>query len=396
MTITVAGLNPVEIRDGVLRVDRKFHSGMMNYCQSLPGIVALNPKPMPGQPIMDAVEVKLTELPYTVEVVESTGDPWQAAPHEWDRLRAIVRRARLVYGCSLSVPQIARELGVPYILVLEFDLQTKLTILRVEAGDLLRRFVRQARCLRDHRLFEIPITRAARLVQCNGYPIYDQTARHNGSRLLYFDSRMSQGQVISSEALRVRLADRKGPLRLLYSGRYEKIKGADDAVRLAIECLRRGMDIELDCYGEGCLKERMQSIAGTWPQIRIHDSVPFPELVEIARKSDVFVCCHVQSDPSCTYVESMGAGLPIVGYGNRMWKRMCEESKAGTVSKIGDVSDIAAYVSRLLEDQSMLARMSENARRFALEHCFEREFDKRVRAITEELSQPSPDSTPRI
>jgi glycosyltransferase involved in cell wall biosynthesis len=386
MTITVASFNPVEIRSGVLRVDRKFHSGMMNYCQSLPGIVALNPKLIPGQPIMDAIEVKLTELPYSVEVIESTGDPWHAASHEWDRLRAIVRRAKLVYGTSLSLPQIALELGVPYILILEYDLQTKLTIARVEAGDLLRRFVRQARCLQHHRLVEIPLTRAARQVQCNGYPIYDQTARHNGRRLLYFDSRMSEGQVISSEALRARLADRKGPLRLLYSGRYERMKGADDAVSLGIECLRRGMNIQLDCYGEGRLKDQMRSLAGTWQQIRIHDPVPFPELVEIARKSDVFVCCHVQSDPSCTYVESMGAGLPIVGYGNRMWKRMCEESSAGTVSKIGDVSDIAANVGRLLKDESMLARMSENARRFALEHCFEREFDKRVHAIAEQLS----------
>jgi len=192
--------------------------------------------------------------------------------------------------------------------------------------------------------------------------------------------------VISSEALRARLADRKGPLRLLYSGRYDKMKGADDAVRVTVECLRSGMNVRLDCYGQGPLESQMRAIAGARPQIAIHAPLPFPELVEIAKKSDAFVCCHVQSDPSCTYLESMGAGLPIVGYGNRMWQRMCEESGAGTLSKIGDASDVAAHVGRLLNDQSMLARLSENAQRFAREHCFEREFDKRVRAIMQQLS----------
>ncbi|HSF76535.1 MAG TPA: hypothetical protein VLA84_22260 [Microcoleus sp.] len=31
---------------------------------------------------------------------------------------------------------------------------------------------------------------------------------------------------------------------------------------------------------------------------------------------DLFVCCHRQGDPSCTYTETMAGGVPIVGSAN--------------------------------------------------------------------------------
>jgi hypothetical protein len=100
----------------------------------------------------------------------------------------------------------------------------------------------------------------------------------------------------------------------------------------------------------------------------------------------VFVCCHVQNDPSCTYLESFGAGLPIVGYANRMWERLCDASGAGLCSPIGKPHLVAADVRRLT-NRADLATKSVQALDFARAHSYETEHGKRIEALNEVLAE---------
>jgi len=232
--------------------------------------------------------------------------------------------------------------------------------------------------------------RSAHSLHCNGYPIYDATRRYNANSLLYLDSRMSADMIIPQQELDARLATRVGhPLRLLFSGRYERMKGADDAVRVAVECLRRGLDVEMHFYGQGSLRGEMELIAATAQRpgrIFIHDAVPYTELVTISRSFDLFVCCHIQSDPSCTYLESFGAGLPIVGYANRMWRRLRETSGAGLASPMGSPAKVVDDVEKVLLNSEVLSTMSKKALAFAQQHCFELEFRKRTDALNNAIA----------
>jgi colanic acid/amylovoran biosynthesis glycosyltransferase len=128
---------------------------------------------------------------------------------------------------------------------------------------------------------------------------------------------------------------RHNPNQLLYSGRYEPMKGAHDAVLVAVECLRRGLNVEMHCYGQGNLRDAMERTATGWNRIHIHDPIPYPELVQLSQSFDLFVCCHVQGDPCCTCLESFGTGLPIVGYANRMWRRLCATSLCAGEPDVG-------------------------------------------------------------
>src|ERR1700722_12673629 len=123
----------------------------------------------------------------------------------------------------------------------------------------------------------------------------------------------------------------------------------------------------------------MQSIA-TDSRMHIHDAIPYPDLVKLSRTFDLFVCCHIQSDPSCTYLESFGAGLPIVGYDNRMWRGLLAASGAGYASPMGKPSKGVDDIVRLVQVRE-IDRMSERALEFAKQHTFESEFQKRVDAI---------------
>jgi glycosyltransferase involved in cell wall biosynthesis len=383
----MAHSNSARIDDGVFKVDRKFHVGMQAYAQKIRApLITIHPEKQVGEATMDLVEVPVTQLPYRVMTVK-VDRAQRPLPAEVPRLREEISEAALLYGGSLGSSEIARHFGVPYILILEYDLQTQITDASMKVNGRARRTVRAARIAWAYAISGIPDMRKAHSLHCNGYPIYDATRRYNRSSLLYLDSRMSEDSIISSEELAARLATPRRPLRLLFSGRYERMKGTDDAVRVAVECLRRGLDIEMHFYGQGSLRRQMERIAGQDAgRIFIHDAVPYPELVRLSRSFDVFVCCHIQSDPSCTYLESFGAGLPIVGYGNRMWKRLCEESRAGFVSPMGRPEKVADDVQRLLSDHATLSAMSERALAFAQLHRYENEFAKRIDALNEAIA----------
>ena len=369
MNIVMIHANPAAVRDGLLTVDRKFHMGMLRYADLIhSSIVTVNPPLQDGQMIMDAIEVPTATLPYRISTAQK-------------ELRDLIGDAGLVYGYEnyMHGGTIARELRVPYIMMLEYDLQTQMTENSSKVGNVLRKNIRRVRSAL-HYFRSIAEMRQAHSLHCNGYPIYEATKSYNTNRLLYLDSRMSADMLIGKEEMESRSLDRYArPLRLLYSGRFEPLKGAIDAVKVGMECLGRGLNVEMHCYGQGSQKAQMQSVA-TDPRMHIHDAIPYPDLVKLSRTFDVFVCCHIQSDPSCTYLESFGAGLPIVGYDNRMWRGLLAASGAGCASPMGKPGKVVDDIVRLVTDREV-DRMSVRALEFAKQHTFESEFQKRVDAI---------------
>lgn len=388
--LTMIHSNLARVEDGVFMVDRKFHLGMQAYTQRIrEPIVTVHPRALPQDRIMDPVEVPLAQLGYRVHVM-ATGPDRRPGPDDLRALDGLVRASRLVYGTGNGLARVAREAGVPYIMVLEYDFQTQLTVACAPVRQRLRKAVRASRAVLSYAK-DLRDIRAAHAIHCNGYPMHEQMRPFNRHRLLYLDSRMGADMVIGSDELEQRLAARRpgARLRLLFSGRYEPLKGADHAVRAALECLRRGLDVELHCYGQGSLHDdllRLAALAADPTRIRIHAAVTYPELVQISRGFDAFVCCHIQSDPSCTYLESLGAGLPIVGYDNRMWRGLRRASQAGLGAPMGRPGAVADAIQALVADEALLQTLSRHARSFAAEHSFEREFTRRTDAVNHALA----------
>jgi colanic acid/amylovoran biosynthesis glycosyltransferase len=390
MTLTMIHANSISIEGDLLRVDRKFHLGMLAYADQIrEPIVSFNPRIAPNMKIMDEVELRLSELPYSIRQLRLDSRGKVLRDDELGLARQI-RASSLIYGGAFGASEISKAHGIPYILVLETDLQTQLVLTRSTVNGFLRKTVRSARCIEHYFRKSVPAMRNATAVHCNGYPVFYASAAYNANRLLYLDSRMTSSMLMSTEALEEKFKRRKGrPWRLFYSGRYEAIKGALDVVQAVIECVKQGLPVELDCYGQGTLKSAMLKAverADVSLQVRIHDAVPYPVLVKLAREADLFVCCHVQSDPSCTYLESMGAGLAIVGYLNRMWVPMQEASGAGVVVPLRRPVAMAEAVSQLLASPERVNTMSRNALAFAARHVFESEFKKRTDALNDALS----------
>src|SRR6187551_2835529 len=70
--------NAVSIENGMLRVDRKFHLGMLNFVQQMKlECCSLHPQLRDGQRIMDQIELPVRELPYRIQAVpvDASGTP---------------------------------------------------------------------------------------------------------------------------------------------------------------------------------------------------------------------------------------------------------------------------------------------------------------------------------
>lgn len=222
-------------------------------------------------------------------------------------------------------------------------------------------------------------------VQCNGYPAYDFYKNINGSTILYIDSRMSSSLMADEYQLVEREAylSSGNPIRILHSGRLEPMKGSQDIIPIARKLVDLGVDFRIDIFGAGSLENTIRNdIAHFNLQERIimHGVVDFStQLLPFAkRQSDIFLSCNRQSDPSCTYLESMGCGLPIVGYDNRMWTALCADSEAGMIAPMGDHDKMAKLIGGLKGNLSLISKLARNALRFAKHRDFEREFEKRI------------------
>lgn len=226
---------------------------------------------------------------------------------------------------------------------------------------------------------------AAHGLQSNGYPAHDLYGPMCRDSLLYLDGRMTPDLFATEAEMAAREARRAagGSLRLVYSGRLEPMKGAQDLVPVARRLADRGVDFTLDIFGTGSLEQEIAlDIRGLAEpgRVRLNGAVDFEtELVPFTRRNaDIFLGCHRQSDPSCTYVEAMGCGVAVASYDNRMWQRLNGEAQAGWGAPLGNVGALADRIAEISREPAAITKASRNAWTFSRAHGFLPEFRRRM------------------
>lgn len=289
------------------------------------------------------------------------------------------------YGMALAKE--CGKAGVPYVHNLEWDPVTRRQILWRDAESVIRgaKRVLWAELGAGARVRSI---KAAAGVQCNGTPTYDEFGPSSARPLLYFDSRVSAEMTVDAAVLDQRLAEmeRGGPLRLVFSGRLIPIKGADHLPVLADALVKRKVPFTFDICGSGALEDeiRKQVIAlGLEDRVRLRGTLDFHrELIPfVSQKTDLFVCCHTQGDPSCTYLETMACGVPIVGYPNLSLDGFVRRDPLGWTSPAFNAHGLADVIARLDQDRPAIARASRVARAFSLKHTFSNTMQMRVQHL---------------
>lgn len=389
-TLLVISSAPLERRGDRLVLDGKFLDGMAAYCAGWDGPVrGLLQKA--GGKVPFGREVAPDDLPFTLEIAPP------GTPLTRDRLAGCD-----VILCSgdthryFYLADLCRGLPVRLCYIIEYILETRLQIIDLDPRlSWPRKAYAALWTRRQERRRRRAFARADGL-QANGYPAAAAYGGLNARTVRYLDNRIGTAQMATPgemAARRARLLS-GAPLRLVHSGRLEPMKGSQDLVPVARRLKAAGVAFHLDIFGSGSLEGQIRAgvaEAGLQEQVTLHGSVDFAAaLVPFTRQtSDIFLSCHRQSDPSCTYLEALGCGVALAGYGNRMWQALAAESQAGWVAPLGDPGALAEALIAADRDRAGIAAACERGRAFAGNHTFETEFGRRLEHLVQ-LAQMAP------
>lgn len=375
--VLVSSLTAACFEDGTVSISRKFITGVVEHQKEWPGevVVVMEPATHDGTNL-DYIRLNRDDLPFEL-VVLPLRDPG---------IENVLRGASMVlmmlYHLHFHLANVCRRLDVPFIYTSEYTLKTRLQIIGAEKLMPLKRLLKMG--LEHYREHKARLAvRLASGIQSNGLPTYSAYSPLNQNTMLFFDTRIAAGMVADQAALQIRFEERRkgGTLRLAFSGRLIRMKGADHLIEAADALKRAGRNFTMVICGDGELRESMQRdvvARGLAAHVEFKGVMDFEtELVPFIRDNiDIFVCCHRQGDPSCTYLETMSCGVPIAGYANEAFAGLQARSGSGWVTPINDPQALAARLCSLSDED--IERESLRSLEFAASHTFETEFSRRM------------------
>ncbi len=375
-TLVVTPSVPFAMDGSRYYLDIKAVDGLKRYAALWPGRVRCLMRRGDRSQIVFGKAYDAADLPFDVV---ARGDAPDSNRADFDDA-AIVLAAGDSYG-DLAIPDVTTT---PTVFIIENTLVTRLRILRLSQGLTLRTAKSMAWMVLRERDRRRAFEQAAGL-QANGSPAFDSYQHLSEAPMRYFDTRMTRSQQASPAEIdrKVAQALAGAPIRLAFSGRLARIKGVDHLVPFAEALQQTGTPFVLDIFGDGPLRAAMQDAAtqsGLGDKVRLHGAVPFDETLvpTLKQTADLFVCTHRQADPSCTYMETLSCGVPIVGYDNAAFRGIAALGNVGVTVPMDDVSALARAVARLSADRPALADMIRAAGQVSQDHSFENVVQQRI------------------
>ena len=365
--------------DGAFELTKKFLDGVREYVSRWQGpVVVLVAQTQDHSTNLDAVHVTPAEVPF--------GLAWR--PHDDGDLVERLADARLVLATLVDrntrLAQLCATISVPVVYITEYSLQTRCQIVRAETVNPVLRWRRQRWTRRLEQRYERAV-RLAEGVQCNGTPTFNAYRSINPRSLLYFDSRVQREMLACPKRLEHRTSQLMAgdPLRLEFSGRMVRMQGADNLPLVAAELDRLGVPFVMDICGAGPQVDRIAASIHSLnltERVRLRGVLEFESqlLPYVSRNADLFVCCHRQGDPSCTYLETMACGVPIIGYDNEALRGIVDTSGVGWITPMDKPKQLAQKIAQLNRDRPSLAEAATAAVAFASRHTLGPTMDARV------------------
>ena len=370
---------PVWENEDNLVFDRKFYDGILFYTRKWDGqITCLMQTSSAGLPDFGIVSIKRSELPFSCMTLASG----ELVTEDHIRGAALVLASGDAHD-QLHISALCTKTGSKCVYVIEYIPETRYQIASLSTKNPFIRLRRYFYIWFNEKK-RIAAFRLSDGLQSNGTPAYYEYSKIKNN-LLYFDTRVDKRNNISDGDLKKRVAtlSEANPLHLAFSGRLILMKGADHLVRLALMLRDAGIPFHLAIYGVGDLEHEMReyisrnSLGG---YVSMPGAVDFYTrlIPDIQESVDLFVCLHRQSDPSCTYLETLSCGVPIVGYQNRAFAGLLGLADIGWGVRLDDLEGVVTVIGHLNTHRNDIADKSEKSAAFARLHDFETTFENRI------------------
>lgn len=379
-------LRAIRLDDDRLVLSRRFVAGMQAFQRFWDGRVMCIIEPAPPSTLEtnldrtlsgDNYEVDPAELPFELVVLD-----FQDRRFATELARADVASAAVYYRHN-HVSAVGRKVGTAVVYASEYTLRTRLQIARADIKSPVRLAKRVAWELNQERLHRESL-RLAQGLHANGVPTFEVYRDLTPNSMLYFDGRLSDDMLIDKRVLEARIHGLLGgrPLRLAWHGRLNRMKGSDQLVLVGKHLRQLGVDFTLEIFGGGVLEDELRE---TIQREQLQDHVKlmgfwdFKALAEYTQQNhDLWVCCHPQGDPSGAYLETLGNGLPIVGYANEALAGILSRVNAGRVVPIYHAESLAKLIRDVSRKRRQLAEWARTGVSFARNHTFDKSFERRI------------------
>ena len=159
---------------------------------------------------------------------------------------------------------------------------------------------------------------------------------------------------------------------IITTSRLVRKNGVDTLIKaMAILYVQHRMsNIKLQILGDGQDEKKLKDLA---KELNVQNVVRFlghiePEYVyKYLAEADIFVRPSRTEGLGSSFLEAMGAGLPIIGAPVGGIPDFLKDGETGLFCKVDDSKDLAEKIKKLIMDETLVKRIAENGRRLVLE-----------------------------
>ena len=143
------------------------------------------------------------------------------------------------------------------------------------------------------------------------------------------------------------------------------IRAAAELKKLAPE-----INFKIKILGDGSEEKKLKNLA---KELKVDDIVQFfghieqEKVYDYLAEADIFVRPSRTEGLGSSFLEAMGAGLPVIGTPVGGISDFLKDGETGLFCKVDDPKDLAEKIKKLIMDETLANRIAENGRRLVLE-----------------------------
>ena len=166
---------------------------------------------------------------------------------------------------------------------------------------------------------------------------------------------------------------------VLYVGRVDPEKKLGVVIDAFNEARKKVPTALLVVVGDGVDKTRLMKKVekmGLSEDVRFLGKVLPPDLYELYKIGDVFATASEIETQGIVLIEAAACGLPLIAVDKGAVSEVCITDENGYLCEPGNVDKISTAMVKILSDEKLRKKFSENSIKIAHEHDFEKTLDK--------------------
>ncbi len=167
--------------------------------------------------------------------------------------------------------------------------------------------------------------------------------------------------------------EKRDAVQIVGVGNLIQIKGFQYLL-LAFARLMRDANVTLHIVGDGIERAALQGLASKLSvsdKVTFYGKLPYGEVADMVRVSDLFVLPSFYEALGCVYLEAMACGVPAIGVKGMGIDEIIVDGKNGYLVEPCDVDDLYEKMKKAVADREALAKMGKEAYKTASEYTWE-------------------------